>query len=149
MDELTNITLKSIIDSFYLTLYADLYEASLIIEKSDAKEYFEDTTNNLQYFASTLSDDIFKRLTYLWFDIPKHVFEIHLKQNLSDKTLENVKKLQKNEEAVNNQIIKSDELAENIREIQKSLEKQKHAFNFVGLSDGFNNLKEEKKSKEN
>lgn len=145
MDELTNITLKSIIDSFYLTLYADLYEASLIIEKSDTKEYFEDTINNLQYFASTLSDDIFKRLTYLWFDIPKYVFEIHLRQNLSDKTLENVKKLQKNEEAVNNQIIKSDELAENIKEIQKSLEKQKYAFNFVGLSDGFNNLKEEKK----
>jgi hypothetical protein len=139
------LSLEVYLESLYLVIYADCYEASLITSKPNNKEFYAEIVNKLQFHTNNLSDASLKTLHNLWFEIPRNIFEIHLKQNLSDKTLENVKKLQENEDFVNAQIITSEKLAKDIEEIQESLKKQKHAFNFVGLSGGFNNLKEEKK----
>lgn len=135
---------EAVLEALYLALYADFYEASLIITDFHHKKFFEDIISKLNYYMEYLSSESLKTLNYLWFHTPKYIFEVHLKQNLSIKTLEDINKLQKNEEVVSDQIRTSEKLVEEIEEIRESLKKQKHAFNFVGLSDGFNNLKEQK-----
>ena len=121
-----------------------MYEGSLIISDSKTKNYFASVTNDLQYYANILSDDIFKRLTYLWFDIPRNIFLVHLDQHLDKEVVDTVENLKKNQIYINEKINLSNSLKNDIKIIQESLDEQKSEYNFVGLSNGFKLLKDSK-----
>lgn len=138
-------SLEVYIESLYLVVYADFYEASLVTSERKSKDFFEVVVSKLQEHTDSLSEAALKKLHNLWFEIPRNVFAIHLKQNLSDRTLETVKHLQTNEDHVSKQLVTSEKLQKKVEEIQKSLEDQKSEYNFVGLSNGFRTLREQKK----
>ncbi len=140
-ENIENFALDSIIESLYLVLYADFYEASLIISDINDKKFFESTVANLNYHVEYLSPESLKRLRYLWFEIPKNVFTVHLNQHLDSKVLETVEKLQTNDTFIKEKYIASETLKKEIEKIKESLEEQKQAYNFVGLSNGFNSLR--------
>lgn len=130
-----------IIESLYTTLYADFYEASLIITEFHDKKFFEDIITKLNYYVEQLSPETLKRLNYLWFEIPKNVFTVHLNQHLDSNVLETVEKLQTNDIFIKEKWINSESLKKDIQDIKNSLEDQKTEYNFVGLSKGFNSLR--------
>lgn len=140
-----SFTFNEIINSLYLVLYADMYEFSLITKDVNLRNFFVEYTEKLVFNADFLSADSFKRLTYLWFIIPKEVFNRHLQQHLDPEVIETVATLKSNEDFIAEKLIANDILKRDIEVIQKSLEDQKSEYNFVGLSNGFRTLREQKK----
>lgn len=144
-----SFTFNEIINSLYLVLYADMYEFSLITKDENLRIFFVEYTEKLVLNADFLSEDSFKRLTYLWFIIPKEVFNRHLRQHLDPEVIETVATLKSNEDFIAEKLIANDILKRDIEVIQKSLEDQKSEYNFVGLSNGFRTLREQKKKELN
>ncbi|WP_199506690.1 MULTISPECIES: hypothetical protein [unclassified Psychrobacter] len=142
---LNGFKFKELVDAIYVTIYADIYEASLICTETGIKNYLNKTVQDFQYYSDILSDDSFKRLSFLWFSIPKRVFDIHLKQNLSKESLENIKKLQENEDVITKNIETSKKLLKQTQDLKNTLEEQRSEYNFVSLSKGFTSLKDVKK----
>lgn len=140
-EKIETFSFDSIIESIYITLYADFYEASLIITEFHDKKFFEDIISKLNYYIEQLSPETVKRLNYLWFEIPKNVFTVHLNQHLEPKVLETVKSLQENEVFLSKKTIENEKLLSDIAVIRSSLDEQKYAYNFLGLSAGFSKLK--------
>lgn len=134
----------SIIESLYLILYADFYEASLIITEFHDKKFFEDIISQFNYYIEQLSPESLKRLNCLWFEIPKNVFTVHLNQHLDENVLEVVKNLKDHDGFMEQNLIASNSLKQDIEEIKKSLKDQKSEYNFIGLSSGFKDLKKQK-----
>lgn len=143
-EKIENLPLDSIIESLYLVLYADFYEASLIAPDINDKNFFENKITNFNYYAEYLSPESLNGLRFLWFEIPKNVFTIHLNQHLDSKVLENVEKLQTNDTFIEDKQIASESLKKDIENIEKSLEAQKSEYNFLGLSNGFRALRKAK-----
>ena len=139
-----SFTFNEIINSLYLVLYADMYEFSLITKDQNLRNFFVEYTEKLVFNADFLSEDSFKRLTYLWFIIPKEVFSRHLQQHLDPEVIETVATLKSNEDFIAEKLTANDILKRDIEVIQKSLEDQKSEYNFVGLSNGFRTLREQK-----
>ena len=145
-ENIESFAFDNIIESLYIILYADFYEASLIITDFHDKKFFENIITKFNYYVEQLSPETLKRLNYLWFEIPKNVFTVHLNQHLEPKVLETVKALQDNEAFIKKQNTESEKLVSDIGVIKLSLDEQKNAYNFLGLSDGFKTLKDEKKN---
>lgn len=145
-EDLEKFAFDTVIESLYLVLYADFYEASLVTSEINAKKFFDSTIDKLNYYIEYLSPEGLKRLRYLWFEIPKNVFTVHLNQHLDSKVLETVDKLQTNDTFIEERRIASESLKKDIKNIEKSLEKQKNEYNFVGLSSGFSKLREKKET---
>lgn len=143
-EKIENLPLDSIIESLYLVLYADFYEASLIAPDINDKNFFENKITNFNYYAEYLSPESLNGLRFLWFEIPKNVFTIHLNQHLDSKVLETVEKLQTNDTFIEDKQIASESLKKDIENIEKSLEAQKSEYNFLGLSNGFRALRKAK-----
>lgn len=143
-EKIETLGFDSIIESLYTTLYADFYEASLIVTEFHDKKFFEDIISKLNYYIEQLSPETVKRLNCLWFEIPKNVFTVHLNQYLEPNVLETVKKLQVNDEFVKEKLNVSDSLKLDIERIKKELEDQKTGYNFIGLSKGFSDLRKQK-----
>lgn len=141
-----SLTPNVVIDSLYLTLYADMYEFSLVTEDPFLRSFFSQQSEELVFNSDHLSEDSFKRLTYLWFIIPKEVFNRHLQQHLDPEVIETVAMLKSNKDFMAEKLTANDLLKKEIKEIQKSLEAQKSEYNFVGLSKGFTSLKTSKKT---
>lgn len=140
-----SLTHSDVIDSLYLVLYADMYEFSLITENENLRDFFSKYTEELVLNSDSLLEDSFKRLTYLWFIIPKEVFGKHLQQHLDPEVIKTVATLKSNEDFIEKKLNSNELLKQDIEEIQKSLEEQKSEYNFVGLSNGFRALREQKK----
>ena len=140
-----SLTPNQAIDSLYLVLYADMYEFSLITKDENLRSFFYKYTEELVFNSDCLSEDSFKRLTYLWFIIPKEVFSRHLQQHLDPEVIKTVATLKNNEDFIAEKLTANDLLKKEIEEIKKSLEDQKSKYNFVGLSNGFRTLREQKK----
>lgn len=121
-EKIENLPLDSIIESLYLVLYADFYEASLIAPDINDKNFFENKITNFNYYAEYLSPESLNGLRFLWFEIPKNVFTIHLNQHLDSKVLETVEKLQTNDTFIEDKQIASESLKKDIENIEKSLE---------------------------
>lgn len=130
--------------SLFLVLYADFYEASLILANEQDKNYFKEMSNKLLYLSESLSDANLRKLNFLWMEIPRNIFDKHLGEHLDKNVLETVSLLRSNQEFIEEKILVSTSLKEDISKIVDLLEEQKREYNFVGLSDGFNNLKEQK-----
>src|SRR5690606_202676 len=122
---------------------------SLITKDENLRNFFVEYTEKLVFNADFLSEDSFKRLTYLWFIIPKEVFNRQLRQHLDPEVIETVATLKSNEDFIAEKLIANDILKRDIEVIQKSLEDQKSEYNFVGLSNGFRTLREQKKKELN
>ena len=144
-----SFTFNEIINSLYLVLYADMYEFSLITKDQNLRNFFVEYTEKLVFNADFLSEDSFKRLTYLWFIIPKEVFSRHLQQHLDPEVIETVATLKSNEDFIAEKLTANDILKRDIEVIQKSLEDQKSEYNFVGLSNGFRTLRKQKQKELN
>lgn len=142
--KILNVDIKEVIESLFLVLYADFYEASLIATDDKIKDYFDHQATNLHHNSELLSPDSFKRLTYLWVEIPRNVFSYHLNQHLDDKVLKTVQQLQINDKFIADRLLISNSLKNNIDEIEKRLSNQRKEYNFVGLSQGFSTLREQK-----
>lgn len=137
------------IEALFLALYADIYEGSLLTTDSQDKDFFEEILHNLNYYTSTISEENFKVLTYLWIEIPRNVFLNHLDQHLDKEVIETVKIFKENEDFLEKQKLLNDKTKEDIKKIQSSLEEQKSEYNFVGLSNGFRTLREQKQKELN
>lgn len=145
----TQYSVEATIEALFLALYADVYEGSLLITDSRHKEFFEKILNGLNYYASTISEENFKVLTYLWIDIPRNVFLNHLDQHLDKEVIETVRNFKENEEFLEKQKLLNNKAKEDIKKIQLSLQEQKSEYNFVGLSNGFRTLRKQKKKELN
>lgn len=145
----TQYSAEATIEALFLALYADVYEGSLLITDSRHKEFFEKILNGLNYYASTISEENFKVLTYLWIDIPRNVFLNHLDQHLDKEVIETVRNFKENEEFLEKQKLLNNKAKEDIKKIQLSLQEQKSEYNFVGLSNGFRTLRKQKKKELN
>lgn len=136
--------ISKIYDSLFLVLYADFYEASIILENEDDRNYFDQISRKLLYRSLNLSEETLKKLKFLWMEIPKKMFERHLGILFDREVIETIQLLKNNQNFVDNTITISHGLKENISQIQESLEEQRSEYNFVGLSKGFMNLKNQK-----
>lgn len=134
----------NVIESLFLVLYADIYEASLIVNNPVVRFNLDKMVNELQNFSSSLSSESFHRLTQIWFIVPREVFTKHLDQHLDQNVLEAVKNLKEHDGFMEQTLISSKSLKKDIEEIEKSLNDQKREYNFVGLSNGFLKLREKK-----
>lgn len=134
----------NVIESLYLVLYADIYEALLISEDSKTRFSLNKIIRELQNFSSSLSSDNFHLLTQIWFIIPREVFTKHLNQHLDNNVLDTVKSLQTNDDFIKERISISNNLKQDIERIKTTLDEQKTEYNFVGLSKGFTSLKDNK-----
>lgn len=139
----------NVIESLFLVLYADIYEASLIINNPVIRFNLEKMVSELQSFSSSLSSENFYRLTQIWFIVPREVFTKHLDQHLDPEVIKTVATLKSNEDFIAKKLNSNELLKQDIEEIQKSLEEQKSEYNFVGLSNGFRTLREQKKKELN
>lgn len=135
---------ETVLEAIYIILYADIYEASFIIKESSIRKDLENFINQLNSKSYYLSREFFKEITYLWFIVPKEIFTRHLDQHLDPNVLRTIEILQKNEVFIKEKTLESNRLKSEINIIQQSLNEQKSEYNFVGLSKGFTNLKEQK-----
>lgn len=130
--------------SLFLVLYADFYEASLVLDNEEDRSYFETMSNKLLYFSDNISDINLRKLKFLWMEIPRNIFDKHLGKHLDKNVLETVELLRSNQEFIENKISLSNSLKKDVEEIKNSLNEQKSEYNFVGLSNGFKLLKDSK-----
>ncbi len=137
---------KKVIEALYLVLYADIYEASIIMKNTDDLEYFRLVIDRLNLLSTHLSSTSFEQLTRLWFIVPKEVFTRHLDKHFDSEFIRTVDLLQNNEKFIEEKSTISNALKNDIIEIRSSLDQQKSEYNFVGLSNGFRTLKEQKKN---
>lgn len=144
--EITQSQIPKVYLSLLLVLYADFYEASLVLDDENDKDYFHQMSNRLLYLSEKLSDIDLRKLSFLWMEIPRNIFDKHLGEHLDRSVLETVELLRNNQEFIENKISISNSLKKDVEEIENSLNEQKREYNFVGLSDGFRTLREQKKN---
>ncbi|MEN2750812.1 hypothetical protein AAIR29_04115 [Psychrobacter sp. FBL11] len=130
---------ETVLEAIYIALYADIYESSFIITDIELLKQLRFFIDRLNSKNDCLSRDFFQRITYLWFIVPKELFNKHLNKHLN--TLQDLKNSQ---DFIKEKLVESDKLKTEIAIIQESLDEQKSEYNFVGLSKGFTNLKQQK-----
>ena len=54
-EDLEKFAFDTVIESLYLVLYADFYEASLVTSEINAKKFFDSTIDKLNYYIEYLS----------------------------------------------------------------------------------------------
>lgn len=138
------VALTALIDSLFLTLYADLYEASYLISDDRSKALIEKFLEELRFKSDRLSGEAFKRLTYLWSMIPQHIFDVYLRGYIDNQTLTAIETLRNNQNFIDNKLQESNDLKSDIESIKQTLNEQRTEFNFIGLSDGFKSLRQQK-----
>ena len=136
---------KQVIEALYVVLYADIYEASLLTKGIFQLRDFKEDIENFNSYSNSLSSEIFEKVTRLWFIVPKEVFTRHLDQHLDDEIIKTVELLKSNEKFIEEKISITNTLKVDIQKIKYSLEEQKREYNFIGLSDGFRLLRDQKK----
>ena len=136
---------RKVIESIYIVLLADIYEASLITTVETHRTFFEQAVVSLQSYSYTLTHDSFNKLCYLWYIIPQEVFSRHLNQRLNSSVIQTINKLHEHQDLIEEENRKNILLKQDIAEIQETLNNQKSEYNFVGLSNGFRTLREQKK----
>jgi len=136
---------KQVIEALYVVLYADIYEASLLTKCIFQLRDFKEDIENFNSYSNSLSSEIFEKVTRLWFIVPKEVFTRHLDQHLDDEIIKTVELLKSNEKFIEEKISITNTLKVDIQKIKYSLEEQKREYNFIGLSDGFRLLRDQKK----
>jgi hypothetical protein len=136
---------KQVIEALYLVLYADIYEASLLIKSIFQLSGFKESIEKFNSYSNKLSSESFEKITRLWFIIPKEVFTRHLDRHLDDEIVKTVEILKSNESFIEERISITNTLKEDIQKIKSSLEEQRREYNFIGLSDGFRLLRDQKK----
>jgi len=142
----TQSQIHNIYTSLLLVLYADFYEASLVLDNEDDRFYFKELSNRLLYLSGNISDINLKKLNFLWMEIPRNIFDKHLGNHLDKNVLETVDSLRNNQNFIQDKITSINILKKDVEEIEKSLNDQKREYNFVGLSDGFSKLRETKEN---
>ncbi|MER2163142.1 MAG: hypothetical protein ABS921_03370 [Psychrobacter alimentarius] len=140
---------RKVIESIYIVLLADIYEASLITTVETHRSFFEQAVVSLQSYSYTLTHDSFNKLCYLWYIIPQEVFSRHLNRRLNSSVIQTINKLHEHQDLIKEENRKSILLKKDIAEIQETLNNQKSEYNFVGLSNGFRTLREQKKKELN
>lgn len=142
----TQSQIHNIYASLFLILYADFYEASLVLDNENDRFYFKEMSNRLLYLSGNISDINLKKLNFLWMEIPRNIFDKNLGKHLDKNVLETVDSLRNNQSFIQDKITSINTLKKDIEEIEKSLNDQKREYNFVGLSDGFSKLRETKEN---
>ena len=139
-------SIQDVIDSLFLVLYADFYEAEFLMTEAEnqTNSFLSKYLSEMDYNADLLSIDASKRLRHLWAFIPKSVFENYFKNYVNEDTLKAVRELKENENFIKAQISANNSLKSDIETIRSELAEQKSEFNFIGLSNGFKSLKEQK-----
>ena len=140
---------RKTIESLYVVVIADIYEASLITTFEMHRTFFEESVVSLQSYSYTLSHDSFNKLCYLWYIIPQEVFSKHLNQSLDSSVIQTINSLHEHQDFIREENRKSSLLKKDIIEIQETLNHQKSEYNFVGLSNGFRTLREQKQKELN
>lgn len=140
---------RKVIESIYIVLLADIYEASLITTVETHRSFFEQAVVSLQSYSYTLTHDSFNKLCYLWYIIPQEVFSRHLNRRLNSSVVQTINKLHEHQDLIKEENRKNILLKKDIAEIQETLSNQKSEYNFVGLSNGFRTLREQKKKELN
>lgn len=140
---------RKVIESIYIVLLADIYEASLITTFETHRSFFEQAVISLQSYSYTLTYDSLNKLCYLWYIIPQEVFSRHLNRRLNSSVIQTINKLHEHQDLIEEENRKNILLKKDIMEIQETLNNQKSEYNFVGLSNGFRTLKEQKKKELN
>jgi len=141
-EEMSNEKLQTVIESLYICIYADIKSLISLKNEPEIQNIYSSLYFELLSFYEYLGDKTIKIINMvndaINFQSSKLRYVEH--SNFSN----NLKELAKNESAFKKKLEESTKLKNDIQAIKESLEKQKHAFNFVGLSGGFNKLKEEK-----
>lgn len=140
---------RKVIESIYMVLLADIYEASLITTFETHRSFFEQAVISLQSYSYTLTYDSLNKLCYLWYIIPQEVFSRHLNRRLNSSVIQTINKLHEHQDLIEEENRKNILLKKDIMEIQETLNNQKSEYNFVGLSNGFRTLREQKKKELN
>lgn len=140
---------RKVIESLYIVLLADIYEASLITTFETHRSFFEQGVISLQSYSYTLTYDSLNKLCYLWYIIPQEVFSRHLNRRLNSSVIQTINKLHEHQDLIEEENRKNILLKKDIMEIQETLNNQKSEYNFVGLSNGFRTLREQKKKELN
>lgn len=140
---------RKVIESLYIVLLADIYEASLITTFETHRSFFERAVISLQSYSYTLTYDSLNKLCYLWYIIPQEVFSRHLNRRLNSSVIQTINKLHEHQDLIEEENSKNILLKKDIKEIQETLNNQKSEYNFVGLSNGFRTLREQKKKELN
>ncbi len=140
---------RKVIESIYIVLLADIYEASLITTVETHRSFFEQAVVSLQSYSYTLTYDSLNKLCYLWYIIPQEVFSRHLNRRLNSSVIQTINKLHEHQDLIEEENRKNILLKKDIIEIQETLNNQKSEYNFVGLSNGFRTLREQKKKELN
>ena len=138
------VLVRKVIESIYIVLLADIYEASLITTVETHRTFFEQAVVSLQSYSYTLTHDSFNKLCYLWYIIPQEVFSRHLNQRLNSSVIQTINKLHEHQDLIEEENRKNILLKQDIAEIQETLNNQKSEYNFVGLSNGFRTLRDSK-----
>lgn len=146
---LGDISTDDFFDALFLEFYADFYSASIAIQPETTRIYFEKMHLRLLKWSNLLSKDSYEKLTRLWFRIPRDLFQSQITSHFDAETLDAVKELKTNKNFVDEKINEIGSLQQDILAIQKSLAEQRKEYNFVGLSDGFRTLREQKKKELN
>ena len=141
--------IRKVIESIYIVLLADIYEASLITTFETHRTFFEQAVISLQSYSYTLTYDSLNKLCYLWYIIPQEVFSRHLNRRLNSSVIQTINKLHEHQDLIEEENRKNILLKKDIMEIQETLNNQKSEYNFVGLSNGFRTLREQKKKELN
>lgn len=113
------------------------------------RSFFEQAVISLQSYSYTLTYDSLNKLCYLWYIIPQEVFSRHLNRRLNSSVIQTINKLHEHQDLIEEENRKNILLKKDIMEIQETLNNQKSEYNFVGLSNGFRTLKEQKKKELN
>lgn len=140
---------RKVIESIYIVLLADIYEASLITTFETHRSFFEQAVTSLQSYSYTLTYDSLNKLCYLWYIIPQEVFSRHLNRRLDSSVIQTINNLHEHQDLIEEENRKNILLKQDIREIQETLNNQKSEYNFVGLSNGFRTLRKQKKKELN
>lgn len=126
-------SIQDVIDSLFLVLYADFYEAEFLMTEAEnqTNSFLSKYLSEMDYNADLLSIDASKRLRHLWAFIPKSVFENYFKNYVNEDTLKAVRELKENENFIKAQISANNSLKSDIETIRSELAEQKSEFNFI------------------
>jgi ABC-type multidrug transport system fused ATPase/permease subunit len=142
--EVNTFNFENIFNSFYLTLYADIYEASITYDENIFDSFYNNLQRSLQLNSNKVSEYSFDKLSRLWYLIPKTIFDKYIKNHINQEIIDTVKTISSSQNYINQKINETNTLKSDVNTIKQALEQQKTEFNFIGLSDGFNSLRKQK-----
>lgn len=128
-----------IIEVLNIVFFVDFYEFYLS-EGSRYPNEIDEFIGNIIATYSVFSESNFRVMTHILAVVPNIV----LKKIINNENLKKFQQLETIQGSVTNSLNQAENLSKKAEELNQNLLNYKHEFNFVGLSKGFSNIREQK-----